>query len=191
MIKQCTIGKSVEITGIGIHSGSRVTMKLYPDYANQGITFKRTDLSDAPTIKAHVDQVGATENNTTLGSGENSIHTVEHLLASLYGFGIDNVYIEINGPEVPIMDGSCASFSFVLREAGIEYLERPKEILRIKKPVKVEHNGSWALIEPWERLTIDSTIIFTHPCIKKQQKVYDFSPDTFLSSISRARTFDS
>jgi UDP-3-O-[3-hydroxymyristoyl] N-acetylglucosamine deacetylase len=102
MLNQRTIAKKVSVTGIGIHSGKKVTLSLFPAEADFGIQFKRVDVPNAPILKAHAATVGATENNTTIGAGTNAVHTVEHLLSSFYGFGIDNVYCEIDGPEVPI-----------------------------------------------------------------------------------------
>ena len=119
MLYQRTLSKKVTVTGLGLHSGKKVVLTINPAEADFGIQFKRTDLPNAPVIRATAETVGATENNTTIGSGLNSIHTVEHLLAVLYGLGINNVYCEVNGPEIPIMDGSGASFVFLLkREKG-------------------------------------------------------------------------
>ena len=128
---QRTLAKRVSITGIGIHSGKKVTLVLHPAEANTGIRFRRTDLENVPSIRASVKTVGATENNTTLGDGENSVHTVEHLLSVLYGLGIDNVLCEIDGPEVPIMDGSGASFVYILKETGITNLGASKKFFLV------------------------------------------------------------
>ena len=111
MLYQRTLVKKVSVTGIGIHSGKKVNLVIHPAEADSGIQFKRVDLKNAEVLKADARLVGATENNTTIGSGENAVHTVEHLLSVLYGLGIDNAYCEIDGPEVPIMDGSGASIS--------------------------------------------------------------------------------
>ena len=189
MFYQRTIAKKVDVTGIGIHSGKKVTMKLHPAEADCGIQFKRTDLPNAEVLKATAQTVGATENNTTIGSGMNAVHTVEHLLSVLYGLGINNVFIEIDGPEVPIMDGSGASFVFLLKETGIATLNKSKEFLVVLEPVKVEVGDKWAMIEPSSRLIIDSTIVFQHPIIKTQRKVFEFSCENYISEISRARTF--
>ncbi len=189
MFYQRTIAKKVDVTGIGIHSGKKVTMTLHPAEADCGIQFKRTDLPNAEVLKATAQTVGATENNTTIGSGMNAVHTVEHLLSVLYGLGINNVFIEIDGPEVPIMDGSGASFVFLLKETGIATLNKSKEFLVVLEPVKVEVGDKWAMIEPSSRLIIDSTIVFQHPIIKTQRKVFEFSCENYISEISRARTF--
>ena len=113
MIYQRTLAKPVQLTGIGLHSGKKVMLKLYPAEADTGVVFRRIDIEGSVDQKADANSVGATSNNTTLGSGKEAIHTVEHLLAALYGLGINNIYCEIDGPEVPIMDGSGASFVFM------------------------------------------------------------------------------
>lgn len=189
MLYQRTIAKKVEVTGIGIHSGKKVTLTLHPAEADFGIQFKRTDLPSADRLKADATTVGATENNTTIGSGINSVHTVEHLLSVFYGLGINNVYCEIDGPEVPIMDGSGASFVFLLKETGISTLNKSKKFLVVLEPVKVQVGDKWAMIEPSSKLIIDSTIVFTHPVIKTQKKSFEFSCENFINEISRARTF--
>lgn len=189
MLYQRTLAKQVTVTGLGLHSGKKVRMTLSPAEADFGIQFKRTDLPDEPAIKATAVTVGATENNTTIGSGRNIIHTVEHLLSVFYGLGINNVLVEINGPEVPIMDGSGASFVFLLKETGITTLNTSKKFLVILEPVRVEFEDKWATIEPHNKLVIDSTIVFPHALIKKQNKVFEFSCENFISEISRARTF--
>lgn len=189
MIYQRTIAKEVKVTGIGIHSGKKVTLKLFPAEADTGIVFRRSDIPTAKTIKADARSVGPTRNNTTLGDGPDAIHTVEHLLSALYGLGIDNVYCELDGPEVPIMDGSSASFIFILKETGIENLNKTKKFMVIVEPVKVEYNDTWAMIEPAKNLIIDSTIIFAHPAINTQREVFEFSCENYINEISRARTF--
>ncbi|OIQ18232.1 MAG: UDP-3-O-[3-hydroxymyristoyl] N-acetylglucosamine deacetylase [Bacteriovorax sp. MedPE-SWde] len=189
MLYQRTIAKKVSITGIGIHSGEKVTMTLHPADADSGISFKRIDLPNAEILSATAETVGATENNTTIGKGLNSVHTVEHLLSVLYGLGINNVFVEIDGPEVPTMDGSGASFVFVIKETGIQTLNKSKKFLVVLKPVEVKVGDKWARIEPAEKLIIDSTIVFTHPLIKTQKKSFEFSCENYIREIGRARTF--
>lgn len=189
MIYQRTLAKNVKVTGIGLHSGKKVALKMYPAAVDTGIVFKRVDIENSLSRKADAISVGATSNNTTLGSGVEAIHTVEHLLAAFYGLGINNVFIEIDGPEVPIMDGSAASWVFLLKETGVENLNTTKKFMVMLDTVRVEHEGNWAQIEPANNLIIDSTIIFAHPVIKQQRQVFDFSCENFLKEISRARTF--
>ncbi|MCY4644907.1 MAG: UDP-3-O-acyl-N-acetylglucosamine deacetylase [Bacteriovoracales bacterium] len=189
MIYQRTIAKKVSTLGVGIHSGQQIRLTLKPAPADFGIQFRRIDLPGAPLVAADARNVGVTENNTTLGEGSNIIGTVEHLLSTFYGLGINNVLCELDGPEVPIMDGSCASFVFLLKETGIADLNKSKKFLVVLRPVKVELDDKWAVIEPNEKLIIDSTIIFPHPKIKTQRKVFEFSCESFIKEISRARTF--
>lgn len=189
MIYQRTIAKEVKVTGIGIHSGKKVILRLTPLEANAGIVFRRCDIKNSKDIKADALNVGPTKNNTTLGEGDDAIHTVEHLLSAFYGLGINNVYCEIDGPEVPIMDGSSASFIFILKETGIVNLNKTKNFMLILKPVKVEHNDTWAMVEPATNLIIDSTIVFAHPAINTQREIFEFSCENYIKEISRARTF--
>jgi UDP-3-O-[3-hydroxymyristoyl] N-acetylglucosamine deacetylase len=189
MIYQRTLAKETKVTGIGLHSGKKVTMRMLPAESNTGIVFKRVDIAGSEPMKADALSVGATDNNTTIGAGASAIHTVEHLLSAFYGLGIDNVFIEIDGPEVPIMDGSSGSFIFLLKETGIQNLNKSKEFMVILDTVRVEHEGKWAQIEPAENLIIDSTIVFAHPTIKTQRETFEFSCENFIKEISRARTF--
>jgi UDP-3-O-[3-hydroxymyristoyl] N-acetylglucosamine deacetylase len=140
-------------------------------------------------MKANALTVGTTENATTLGSGAEAVHTVEHLLGTFYGLGINNVLIEIDGPEVPIMDGSGASFVFLLKETGIKNLNKSKKFLVILDTVRVEKDGKWAQFEPHSNLAIESTIVFAHPAIKTQRFSFEFSCENFINDIARARTF--
>lgn len=189
MLNQRTIARKFSVTGIGIHSGRKVTMTLHPAEADTGILFHRTDIPGASVLRASAETVGATENNTTIGAGQNAVHTVEHLLSAFYGFGIENVFCEINGPEVPIMDGSGASFVFLLKENGIATLNKSKKFLIVLEKVRVEFDDKWAEIEPSSKLIIDSTIVFAHPTIKTQNKVFEFSCENYINEIGRARTF--
>jgi UDP-3-O-[3-hydroxymyristoyl] N-acetylglucosamine deacetylase len=189
MLYQRTLAKKVAVTGLGLHSGKKVTLTLHPAEADFGVQFKRTDISNAPLLRASATTVGATQNNTTLGEGDNCVHTVEHLLSVLYGLGINNVFCEIDGPEIPIMDGSGASFVFLLKETGISSLNTSKKFMVILEPVEVRVEDKWARIEPHSSLVIDSKIVFTHPAIKTQHKIFEFSCENFIAEISRARTF--
>ncbi|MFW5887831.1 MAG: UDP-3-O-acyl-N-acetylglucosamine deacetylase [Bacteriovoracia bacterium] len=189
MTFQRTLAQKIKVTGIGLHSGRKITMNLHPAPADFGIQFKRTDLENADLLPATVENVGFTQNNTGLGKGENVVHTVEHLLSVLYGMGVNSVLCEIDGPEVPIMDGSGASLVFLLKEAGISSLHKYKKFLVILDTVRVEEEDKWAQIEPCSHLMIDSTITFAHPKINTQQKVFDFNCEAYLREVSRARTF--
>jgi UDP-3-O-[3-hydroxymyristoyl] N-acetylglucosamine deacetylase len=189
MIGQRTLAKEVTLTGIGLHSGKKVSMRLIPQEAGTGIRFLRVDLPNAKPMRAYAGSVSATNNNTTLGEGEEAIHTVEHLMATLYGLGIDNLLIEINGPEVPIMDGSGASFVFICKEIGVRELNHSKKFLVVMDQIRVEHQDSWVTIEPCENFQINSTIVFPHPAISNQSINFEFSCENFIHEIARARTF--
>lgn len=189
MINQRTISKETSFTGIGLHTGKKITLTLKPGVENSGIQFKRADLENAPIFQATADTVSATENNTTIGSNPYTIHTVEHLLSAIYGMGINNILIEVEGPEIPIMDGSGTSFVFLLKEIGVVSQNSPKTFLVVKKEVKVQVGENWAVMTPHHNLLIDSTIDFPHPSIKRQHKVFEFSCENFIKDISRARTF--
>jgi UDP-3-O-[3-hydroxymyristoyl] N-acetylglucosamine deacetylase len=185
MLYQRTIAKKTSVTGIGLHSGRKVTLTLHPAEADSGIQFKRTDIQGSEIIKAEALSVGATENATTIGQGQNVVHTIEHLLAVFYGLGINNIYCEVDGPEIPIMDGSGASFVFLLKETGIVNLSKTKKFIVFLEPVRVEFEDKWAQIEPSSKLIIDSTIIFAHPKIKKQREIFEFSCENFIKEISK------
>jgi UDP-3-O-[3-hydroxymyristoyl] N-acetylglucosamine deacetylase len=189
MLYQRTIADSVSVTGIGLHTGKKIKLTLHPADVDTGIMFHRVDLPYAKPVKASALSVGATENATTIGEGESAIHTVEHLLSVLYGLGINNVLCEVDGPEIPIMDGSAASFVFLLKETGVRRLQASRKFLVVLDTVRVEEQGKWAQIEPFHKLVIDSTIIFAHPQIKEQQETFEFSCEEYISRIARARTF--
>ena len=189
MLEQRTIEKEISVTGIGIHSGRKVTLKLLPAKEDTGIVFNRVDLSGEPEIKANALNVGATENNTSIGSGKNVVYTIEHLLSVLYGLGIDNIICELDGPEVPIMDGSGASFLFVLQEAGISFQAKPKKVMVIKEKVEVRKGDKFASIEPSSTFEIISEIDFAHPIIGKQHNTFNFTCESYIKEICRARTF--
>jgi UDP-3-O-[3-hydroxymyristoyl] N-acetylglucosamine deacetylase len=189
MIYQRTLADSVKVAGIGIHSGLKVSMTLHPAEADTGIVFLRSDNPGAAPIKADALNVGATENNTAIGTGREAIHTIEHLVSALYGFGINNVFIEIDGPEVPTMDGSSASFVFLIKETGVRVLNKTKKFLVVLDKVTVRDGDKWATIEPADNLQIDSTIVFAHPLINTQRYFYDFNCESYINEIARARTF--
>ena len=189
MIYQRTIIRKISVTGIGLHFGQKATIALCPASVDYGIRFQRMDIPETPIIEASVDQVSATENRTSIGQGPSAVHTVEHLLAVLRGFGIDNLRVEVDGPEIPIMDGSGEPFVFLLKEAGITTLNAPKKFMVITKPIEARIGDKFAIIEPSNKLIIDSTITFTHSIIKKQRKIFTFSCENFIQEIGRARTF--
>ncbi|WP_305460307.1 UDP-3-O-acyl-N-acetylglucosamine deacetylase [Photobacterium leiognathi] len=192
MIRQRTLKSIVQTTGVGLHSGRKVTLTLRPAAANTGVIYRRTDLNPPVDFPANADSVRDTMLCTAFVNEEGvRISTVEHLNAALAGMGIDNVIIEVNAPEIPIMDGSASPFIYLLQSAGIETLNTPKRFLRIKKPVRIEDGDKWAELVPYNGFRLDFAIEFNHPAIESDQQrlVLDFSSQSFVKNISRARTF--
>lgn len=191
MIKQRTPKKVIQATGVGLHSGEKVLLTLRPAPVNTGIVFRRVDLSPVVEIPASFEHVGDTMLCTTLHHGQVKIATVEHLLSALAGLGIDNAYIDVNAPELPIMDGSAAPFVFLIQSAGIREQNAPKKYIRITKPIRVEDNGKYVQFYPYNGYKISFTIDFDHPAFNdKPQKVsFDFSTTSYVREVCRARTF--
>ena len=191
MLHQRTLNKPISATGVGLHTGQRVEMTLRPASEDIGIRFRRLDIHPAQEIQANAHNVTDTNLGTTITQNDASIMTVEHLLAAFSGLGIDNAYVDIHGPEVPIMDGSAASFILLVELAGIKEQKAPKKFLRIKKNVRVEDNGKFAEFKPYNGYRLSFQIEFEHPMIQNKltEFTFDFSTLNFLDQISRARTF--
>jgi len=191
MVNQRTLKNSIRATGVGLHTGQKVLMTLRPAPANVGIVFRRTDLDTPVDIRAHAENVGETMLGTTLVKDGIKVATVEHLLSAFAGLGIDNAFVEVSAPEVPIMDGSAGPFVFLLQSAGIEEQSTPKRFVRIKKSVRVEDGDKWARFDPFDGFKVNFEIEFNHPIFKKRSQVasMDFSTTSFLKEVSRARTF--
>jgi UDP-3-O-[3-hydroxymyristoyl] N-acetylglucosamine deacetylase len=191
MVGQRTLRNSIRATGVGLHTGKKVLMTVRPGVANTGIVFVRTDLPQSQDIPARAENVGETTLGTTLIQGAAKVSTVEHLLSAFAGLGIDNARVEVNAPEVPIMDGSAGPFVFLLQSAGIEEQNSPKRFIRVLKPVRVDEGDKWAQFEPFEGFKVNFQIEFDHPVFKRrvQRATMDFSTTSFLKEISRARTF--
>lgn len=192
MIRQRTLKSIVQMTGVGLHSGRKVTLTLRPAASNTGVIYRRTDLNPPVDFPADPESVRDTMLCTALVNDDGvRISTVEHLNAALAGMGIDNVVIEVDAPEIPIMDGSASPFVYLLQSAGIEELNTAKKFIRIKKPVRIEDGDKWAEIRPYNGFRLDFTIDFNHPAIESddQKLVFDFSSQSFIKDISRARTF--
>ncbi|MCD8475895.1 MAG: UDP-3-O-acyl-N-acetylglucosamine deacetylase [Shewanella fodinae] len=192
MIFQRTLENTVKATGVGLHSGKKVTLTLRPAPVNTGILLVRTDLQPNVTIPAKAEMVRETTMCTALVNDEGvRIATIEHLFAALAGLGIDNAVIEVNAPEIPVMDGSASPFVFLLQSAGIKQQSVAKKYLRIKQTVRVEDGDKWAELRPYKGFKVDFEIDFAHPEIARSQQhmVMDFSSSAFIKDISRARTF--
>lgn len=191
MTKQRTPKKVIHATGVGLHFGEKVLLTLRPAPVNTGIVFRRVDLSPAVEIRASYEFVGDTRLCTTLNSGNVKIATVEHLMSALAGLGIDNAYIDVNAPELPIMDGSAAPFVFLIQSAGIREQDAPKRYIRILKPIRVEENGKYVQFLPHNGYKVSFTIDFDHPVFndKPQTVHFDFSDTSYVKEVCRARTF--
>jgi len=191
MIKQRTLKNVIRATGVGLHSGEKVYLTLRPAAVDAGIVFRRVDLDPPVEIRARAENVGETTLSTSLVHGDVRISTVEHLLSAFAGLGIDNAYVDLSAPEVPIMDGSAGPFVFLIQSAGVEEQNAPKRFIRIKKPIKVEEADKWARFDPFEGFKVSFAIDFNHPVFKNrsQEAMVDFSTTSFVKEISRARTF--
>jgi len=191
MIRQRTLKNAIRATGIGLHTGSKVYLTLRPAAPETGIVFRRVDLPRPVEIGARPENVGDTRLSTTLLAGKASVSTVEHLLSAFAGLGIDNAYVDVSAPEVPIMDGSAGPFVFLIQSAGIEEQDRPKRFIRIKRRVVVEDGSKRVSFEPYEGFKVDFSIDFDHPAFlsRVQRACMDFSTTSFVKEISRARTF--
>jgi len=189
MILQRTISKSISFSGIGLHTGNVINVRLRPADANNGIVFHRTDGQRTVSIEAHADNVVDTRLATVLGKGDLKVSTVEHLMAALYAFGIDNLHIDIDGPEVPIMDGSADEFVRLLKEAGLSNLAQSRKYLAIRKPLSVIDGEKRISIIPSRFFRVTSDIAFDHPSIALQNRSIKLSTEVFTRDIARARTF--
>lgn len=187
--KQRTLKNPVGCTGLGLHSGEKIRIQINPAPSGTGIRFVRTDLPQHSHIAARFDNVFDTTLATTIGSNGCHVSTVEHLMAALYGLGIDNAQIELDGPEVPIMDGSAAPFVYLLKSGGIREQQQPKEFILIKKPFKVDDGLRSISVYPSKELKISYMIDFEHPLLRNQEYELRFSGGDFIREISRARTF--
>lgn len=187
VMNQRTICKAVEVVGIGLHKGEPIKLRLEPLEVNAGIVFYREDL--ALTIPLSPSAVVDTQMATVIGSQKGTISTIEHFLSAVYAYGIDNMRVVVDGNEMPIMDGSAASFCLLLEEAGIEEQNIPKEIIRVKKTIEVRDGDKFVRLEPSNRVTFDFEIDFAHPVIGRQSEKYSFGTKHFIEEIARARTF--
>lgn len=191
MLRQRTLKTAIRATGVGLHTGEKVYMTLRPAAENTGITFRRIDLDEPVDIPADPRLVGETMLGTTLIKDGVKVATVEHLMSALAGLGIDNLYVDLSAPEVPIMDGSAGPFVFLLQSAGIEEQNAAKRFIRIKKKMRVEDGDKWAQFTPFNGFKVNFRISFNHPVFNKlsQDASIDFSSTSFLKEVSRARTF--
>lgn len=191
MIRQRTLRNSIKATGVGLHTGEKVYLTLNPAPVNTGIIFRRVDLDPVVEIPARAENVGDTTLSTSLVVDGERVSTVEHLLSAMAGLGIDNSYVDVSAPEVPIMDGSAGPFVFLIQSAGIEEQNAPKKFIRIKHPVTVEDGDKVASFLPFDGFKVSFTIDFDHPVFRDRtaHAELDFSSTSFVKEVSRARTF--
>jgi UDP-3-O-[3-hydroxymyristoyl] N-acetylglucosamine deacetylase len=191
MIKQRTLKTSVRSTGVGLHTGHKVTMVLRPAPIDTGIVFCRSDLPGNPAVPAHALNVSNTLMATVIEKNGARVSTVEHLMSAFYGMGIDNAFVDVSGEEVPIMDGSAGTFVFLIQSAGIEEQVAAKRYVRILKRVEIEEGDKNVRLEPFEGFKVGFSIDFNHPVFDAtgSDVEVDFGEVSFVREISRARTF--
>ncbi|GAA6141450.1 UDP-3-O-acyl-N-acetylglucosamine deacetylase [Hydrogenophaga sp. 5NK40-0174] len=195
MLAQRTLKSLTKAVGVGLHSGQRVELTLRPAAPNTGIVFRRVDLPEPVEIPVNAASVTDTRMATTISKDGVKVLTIEHLMSACAGLGLDNLYVDITAEEVPILDGSAASFVYLLQSAGIELQNQPKRFIRVKKPVEVREgegrNLKWARLDPFNGYKLGFEIEFDHPAVNAtgQRVEFDFSSGQYAREIARARTF--
>ena len=195
VLQQRTLKSLTRAVGVGLHSGQRVEITLRPAAPDTGIVFRRVDLPRPVDIPVSALAVSDTRLASTLSHGDAKVHTVEHLMSACAGLGIDNLYVDITAEEVPILDGSAASFVFLLQSAGIEMQNAPRRFIRITRPIEVREgqggNEKWARLEPYHGYKLNFEIDFDHPAVDStgQRVEFDMSAHNYARDIARARTF--
>jgi len=191
MIKQRTLKQIARAVGIGLHSGTKVQLALRPAAADTGVVFRRVDVDPPVDIPLRPQNVVDTRMATTIGRGDVRVATIEHLMSALAGLGIDNCYVDVDAPEIPIMDGSAASFVFLIQAAGVSEVNAPKKFARVIKPVEFRDGDAWARLEPYFGFKLKFSIAFNHPAIDATEQMVevDFARDSYIKQVSRARTF--
>ena len=191
MVKQRTLKQIARAVGIGLHSGTKVHLALRPAAADTGVVFRRVDVDPPVDIPLMPENVVDTRMATTIGRGDVKVATIEHLMSALAGLGIDNCYVDVDAPEIPIMDGSAASFVFLIQAAGISEQSAPKKFARVVKPIEFRDGDAWARLEPYFGFKLKFSIAFNHPAIDATEQMVevDFARDSYIKEVSRARTF--
>ena len=190
MLKQRTLRNPIKAVGIGLHTGKNITMELIPAEINSGIIFIRTDIDETVLIPAIAENVGDTSLSTALIKDGIKISTIEHLLSAIAGLGVDNCLIKVDGPEVPIMDGSSSPFVFLIQSAGLEEQNALKKFIKVKKEITVTRDDAYASIKPFNGFKVSFKVDFDHPAHKKlpAESIIDFSSTSFVKEVCRART---
>lgn len=189
---QRTLAKSISVTGVGLHSGERVQLSLHPAPVNHGIAFRRTDLAESQNIQLTPELINDTRLSSTIVTPDGiRVGTIEHMMSALAAYGIDNILIELNAPEIPIMDGSSLPFIYLLQDAGVIDQTAEKRFLRIKEPISIEETNKWVRFTPYDGFRITLTIAFDHPVFNRSNQTYqiDFAGQSYIDEIARARTF--
>src|SRR5690349_17858683 len=191
MLNQRTLKSAIRTTGVGLHTGARVELNLRPAAPDTGIVFHRVDLPQPASVAARADNVGDTRLSSTLKRDGASVSTVEHLMSALAGLGIDNLHVDVAGPEIPIMDGSAFPFVYLLQSAGIVEQPASKRYLRVAAPVEVRDGDKWARFDPFPGFKLDFTIDSPHPVFGSENRhvVVDFAEHSYVKEVARARTF--
>ena len=191
MLRQRTLKSLISASGVGLHTGQKVRITLRPAPPDTGIVFRRIDLASPVDIPARAELVGETKLCSGLVKAEVKVYTVEHLMSALAGLGIDNAFVDLDAPELPIMDGSASPFALLLQQAGIEEQLAAKKFLRVKKPIEIREGDKWARLEPYAGFRLSFSIDFRHPVIERstQSVTVDFAETSYLKEIARARTF--
>ena len=191
MLKQRTLKSLTRAVGVGLHSGQRVEITLRPAQPDTGVVFRRVDLASPIDLKADPFGVGDTRLASCLEKDGVKVATVEHLMSALAGLGIDNIYIDVDAAELPIMDGSAAPFVFLLQSAGIEEQNAAKKFIRVLKTVEVKEGDKWAKLSPYDGFSLDFSIVFNHPAVDRagSRARIDFADQSYLREVARARTF--
>ena len=191
MVRQRTLKNLIRATGVGLHTGEKVYLTLRPAAPNTGIVFRRTDLPQPVEIRAEPYAVQDTRLSSCLVKGDVRVSTVEHLMSAMAGLGIDNAYVDLTAPEVPIMDGSASPFVFLLQSAGIEEQKVPKRFIRVLKPVEVQEGDKRVRFEPFYGFKLELSIDFDHPVFDRSHQTVcvDFAKTSYVREVSRARTF--
>jgi len=191
MLKQRTLKSSIKASGVGLHSGARVTMLLRPAAPDTGIVFRRVDLDPVVDLPASATMVGDTRMCSCLERDGAKVGTIEHLMSAFAGLGIDNAFVDLDAAELPILDGSASPFVFLIQSAGIEEQPVAKKFIRVKRPVEVKDGDKWARFEPYDGYRLAFSIVFNHPAIDRsaQSAEMDFAQHSYVREIARARTF--
>lgn len=191
MLKQRTLKTVIRASGVGLHGGVKVNMALRPAAPNTGIVFRRVDLPEPVDIPAAALLVGDTRMCSCLEKDGVKVGTIEHLMSAFAGLGIDNAWVDLDAPEVPILDGSASPFVFLIQSAGIEEQNAAKKFIRVTKTIEVRDGDKWARFEPYDGYSLSFSIVFNHPAIDKsaQKASIDFADDSYVRDVARARTF--